>query len=72
MKSAEGCYRLKVIDFIAVTQKLSLNPKFHQSTQFFSPNLQERKAWIKPELREIEFKTTANGGFHNSDGGLSS
>jgi hypothetical protein len=38
-----------------------------QTAQLNRPNLQQRKAWIKPEFRQLEFMATANGGIGGND-----
>jgi hypothetical protein len=51
-----------------VTKNLSVYSNLIQSAEIVSHNLQERKAWIKPALREIEFKITAGGVGSKIDG----
>jgi hypothetical protein len=39
------------------------------TTELNRPNPQQRKAWIKPEFRQLEFMATANGNQFGVDGG---
>jgi hypothetical protein len=51
-----------------VTQTASIYSNLIQSPELVSFDLQERKAWIKPEIREIDFSATAAGGNRTNDG----
>jgi hypothetical protein len=44
-----------------MTQNASIYSSPYQPTELDVFNLHERKAWTKPEIREINFNKTANG-----------
>jgi hypothetical protein len=50
-----------------VTQTTSIYSDRYQSTELDVFNLHEKKAWTKPEIREINFKETAQGGADTTD-----
>ena len=50
-----------------MTQPISIYSDLYQPTELDAFNHHQRKAWIKPEIREINFNKTANGGATNID-----
>ena len=52
----------------AMTPNTPCDSNLSQAVDFTFRNLQERKTWIKPEFREVEFMATASGGGPDTDG----
>ena len=50
-----------------MTQPISIYSDLYQSTELDVFNRHERKAWIKPEIRQINFNKTASGGMNDED-----
>jgi hypothetical protein len=50
-----------------MTQPISIYSNLYQPTELDVFNRHERKAWTKPEIREINFNKTANGGMSAVD-----
>jgi hypothetical protein len=51
-----------------MTQNASIYSGPYQPTELNVFNLHERKAWTKPEIREINFNKTASGPTGDNDG----
>jgi hypothetical protein len=50
-----------------MTQTTSIHSNLYQPIELDIINRHERKVWTKPEIREINFNKTANGGTTNID-----
>jgi len=45
-----------------VTRPTSINSNLNHADELTSPKRKKRYVWVRPEIREIDFKATANGG----------
>ena len=50
-----------------MTHTTSIHSDLYQSDELNVFNRYERKAWTKPEIREINFNKTASGGMNDED-----
>jgi hypothetical protein len=56
----------------AMTLNSPYGSNMSQTAELNLPNPQQRKAWIKPEFRQLEFMATAGAAGADNDGGFPS
>jgi hypothetical protein len=63
-----GAAKITTLTSLDMTINSPHGSNLDQNAELNRPSLQQRKAWIKPEFRQLEFMATANAGGEGNDG----
>jgi hypothetical protein len=60
--------KITTLTSLAMTLHSPHGSNLNHNAELNRPSLQQRKAWIKPEFRQLDFMATANAGGDGKDG----
>jgi len=59
---------MDTVEYFVLASISGINTNQSKSTELSSIKVRNQKIWIKPEIRQINFKATASGGATTTDG----